>query len=111
MPSNIRGTDNFDSAEVIGQNQTWVDVLASRVNDTPYVNDTGRPIMVNIGVFGDGSPSSLNLTVDGVLVSEARDGSTAAGGRGTLSVIVPNGSTYVVASDDDDNASFWAELR
>ncbi len=103
MPSNIRGTDNFDSGGVIGQNQTWVDVLASRVAGGSYVNDTGRPIMVNIGQDGE---SGQNFSVDGVIVAKI-DATTNV--QPTSSIIVPNGATY--GTNGPTTIDLWVELR
>lgn len=44
MPSYIRGDDNFDTANVLGQSQTWQAV--TRVINTSYQNTTGEPIFI-----------------------------------------------------------------
>ncbi len=103
MPSNIRGTDNFDSGEVIGQNQAWVDLVASRVCDVTYVNDTGRPIMVSIGTITGGEASLVY--VDNVKIAQINPSADASS---TTAFIVPDGSSYLATVQQFE---IWAELR
>jgi hypothetical protein len=85
----------------IGVGQTWQDVTSSRSSGVTYTNSTGKPIMVNIG---ENTNSAATLTVGGVQVAQ----STITGGDGTMSAIVPNGTTYVATFG---GLNFWAELR
>lgn len=104
MPSNVRGGDNFDSGEVIGQNQTWQDLTASRSAGVTYTNTSGRPIMINI--TPQGSTTTCNITIDGVIVAEML---RSVDYEATLSAIVPNGSTYLYTHGLAPLR--WVELR
>ena len=101
MPSNIRGSDDFDSAKAFGQNQTWQDVSASRSVGTLYTNDTGKAIAVSW--YSGGSTESSGY-VDGMQIVYAL---CPVGVNTPLFMIVPNGSTYQV----NTNAYEWRELR
>lgn len=103
MPSTVRGTDNFDSAQVVGQNQTWQNVTASRAASTTYTNTTGRPIMVSIST-NSGSGATSTLTVGGVVVCQGVNANTTQ-----LTAIVPAGATY--SHTNTYGFSIWAELR
>ena len=89
---------------IFGVGQTWQDVKASRVKGTTYTNSTGKPIMVNIEPESNGN--ALTLTVGGVTVAHMN---TDPGASATMSVVVPNGTTYVVTGNE--NIALWAELR
>jgi hypothetical protein len=91
----------------IGVGQTWQNVTASRAINTTYTNTTGKPILVNITSALLVSTNTL-ITVDGVLVSSAAYNSTTVGATFS-SAIVPNNSTYSVASVAA--IQLWAELR
>lgn len=88
------------AGKVLGINQTWQNVMASRASGTTYYNTTNHPIMVSVYETSDGVRS---LTVDGVLVSRVSGTST----DGTMCAIVPPGSSYVYSG----NIAAWAELR
>ena len=110
MSSEIRGTDNWSSADEVNQglgvNQTWQNVTASRANSTVYTNSTGKPIFVNIN-YGNVVDGIIELHVDGVTAS--RD-SVSSGDFAQLVAIVPNGSTYNTA-DVTMPMDRWCELR
>ncbi len=55
----------------IGKNQTWTNVTASRLNNTNYVNDTGRPIMVTIVRQYNETADHAYFIVDGITVNRA----------------------------------------
>lgn len=108
MPSYIRGNDNFDSANILGQGQTWQNVTASRAKGVTYTNTTGKPIMVDIStyVYADsGVYFIINGVNQGVIVSQ----SGAAGVGGSMALIVPNGNTY--STSGEGAVSTWFELR
>jgi hypothetical protein len=93
----------------VGVGQTWQDMTTSRAADVTYTNSTGKPIMIS--VYGSsGTNRSGILTVGGVLL--ARTETTGAAGIGTLTAIVPSGSTYIVSAGGTAWSVFnWAELR
>jgi len=93
--------------QLLGVGQTWQDMSGSRVEATNYTNDTGRPIMVNIVVNPNTSPS--NFLVDGVVVAISLGVNTSTE-RHSMSALVPNGSVYQLVNDAD-GVFAWAELR
>ena len=101
MSSVIRGSDDFDSADLFGSGQTWQDVTASRATATTYTNSTDKPIAVSITTtdFGTGD----TMLVDGNLAG--RFPANAA----FIFVIVPAGSTYQLTGTQTLNK--WLELR
>lgn len=109
MASVIRGSDNFDSAKLLGVGQTWQNVTASRAASTDYTNNTGKPIVVH--VYGQASATSTNISllVDGLLISQFNT-TSAATDRYTVSAVVPPGSVYRVTVTSF-TISMWAELR
>ena len=92
----------------IGDGQTWQDVLASRSAGVTYTNSTGTPILVNIQTSQTGgSNPSASIAVSGV--KAAQDGQSNVPGGATLSVIVPNGATYVYTTAGNA-ATIWVLL-
>lgn len=106
MPSYVRGSDNFDSGQVVGQNQTWQDVTESRAAGTTYTNNTGKPIMVAICTSGSGTAQDNTISINGVIVARAFQSSSSVS---TMSVIVPSGATYLLTTSHAP--SKWSELR
>lgn len=93
----------------IGVGQTWQNMTSSRTADVTYTNSTGRPIMISVYGSSGANRSGL-LYVDSVLI--ARTETTGSSGIGTLTAIVPNGSTYIVSAGSTAWSVFnWAELR
>lgn len=110
MPSVIRGSDSFDSGEVIGQNQTWQDVTASRATGVNYTNTTGKPIMLSVRVTTISAGDYMSLFIDNDEVVDDLMGSTVVGNfQINQTVIVPNLSTYRCATTG--NLVAWYELR
>ncbi len=83
------------TSDVIGVSQTWQVLTSSRASGVTYTNSTGKPIMV--AIYG----GSSTVSVGGVVVG------TIGGVNSTVSVIVPNGATYISSA----NMVAWAELR
>jgi hypothetical protein len=107
-PSTIQGVGGQALAAMssIGYSQTWSDVTASRAAGTTYTNNTGRPIMVNIGI-SKASTGVETLTVGGVVAAKVLWGGASSG---YLSAIVPVGATYVWSTVGGSLYS-WSELR
>lgn len=116
MPSNIDGSDNFDSSDHngLGYNQAWQDVGTSRALDTEYTNTTSRPIVISIGFeYNNTSEANtgISIVVDGVLVSKARQPIDTYD-EINMTCIVPVGSVYEAqAIQGTPNIVNWAELR
>jgi|GEM_PF-2219717 len=79
----------------LGSGQTWVDVTASRELNTTYVNNTSKPIKVNVvgGNIIAGS-SWAKIEVNGVVVSYY----TTNAYNGLIEAVVPAGANYRVSS-------------
>ena len=102
--TNITGTSNSLNAG-IGVNQTWQSfaVGTARVVGTTYTNSTGKPIQVSLTGINN---AVSNIFVGGVNIAYMTYQTVGVGG--CTSFIVPNGSTYVIASG---SVAIWAELR
>ena len=103
-----------------GGGQSWQSLTASRAFGTTYTNSTGRPIMVAVTVGIDGAGSGprpyLESRVSGILVGYTvlgdRNGSNFEWGYGTVSMLVPDGATYVASvTSGSPTILSWAELR
>jgi len=90
------------STPSLGIGQTITDVTASRSSGVTYTNTTGQPIFVFIQRGSGGTDT--NLLVDGV----NHIGPTIAG-QTTISLVIPDGSTYSYATPVAP--SKWIELR
>lgn len=91
--------------QLIGHNQAWQDVTASRSSGIVYTNSTGRTIFVAVTTesAGAGGTFSLNIEVDGnTIIAGPSDYSQHA------VFPVPPGSTYEATTANIDR---WWELR
>lgn len=97
---------------MLGVNQTYQDVLSSRVANTVYTNSTGKPIFIVVSGTQDTRdvPILLKATIDNKEISMHSYGSTAIA---TLTLPVPNGSTYKINASNGSNPRIttWLELR
>ena len=96
--------------DVIGLNQTWQNVTASRSIGTTYTNSTGKPIFVQINSNTTGTLHEFKTYVNSVQIG---DNVTYANSSNTsISFIVPNGQTYLLSTVSGSPSFFvWAELR
>lgn len=96
-------------SQVIGVGQTWQDVTASRVGGTTYTNTTGKPIMISVS----GTPSAdlrMYMTINGQsTICDTGTYSNSAWTYGSVTNIIPNGSTYSVYALK--GIAKWLELR
>jgi hypothetical protein len=90
--------------QVIGVNQTWQDVTASRSAGVTYTNTTGKPIEVSIYASSDNS-INISLQVDDAIAFKSINGFI-----GNVRAIIPNGSTYALINGTG-NLFNWNELR
>lgn len=96
----------------LGMNQRWVDVTKDRESGVPYLNTTGQPIQVSIGISSASVNGSGEATVhvDGVLLG--RESSASHSWSLNPTFIVPPGSSYVVTwRGRHIGLRAWAELR
>lgn len=105
--STLAVTPSDLGATVIGINQTWQNVTASRVAGTTYTNTTGRPIMVCVGTSGAGF-SGIEVSVNGLPVIGSTTDSYTGTDRSSVSVVIPNANTYSITAD---GTITWLELR
>jgi len=94
-----------DKADVIGINQTWQNVLASRSDNVTYTNSTGKPIMVVVS-YNASSNGIDEFYVNGVKIASnvLPDGEDI-----TMTFIVPDGDTY--KANTSNSFRSWFELR
>jgi hypothetical protein len=105
--TSLTGTANSLNAG-IGVNQTWTSV--ARAIGTTYTNSTGKPISVAITATCSSATTVQGLTINGTVVyaGSVGDAGTACG----ISLIVPNGATYVTATNAGTlTLVSWYELR
>ena len=96
--------NKLDKSAAFAQDQTWQ--TPSRVAGTIYTNTTGRAITVSASHSQNGSWSELKGYVNGVVISTTGGYFTTVS-SGSITFIVPNGSTYTVTG----NVTAWRELR
>jgi hypothetical protein len=105
--TSLTGTANSLNAG-IGVNQTWTSV--TRAIGTTYTNSTGKPISVAITATCSSATTVQGLNISGTVVyaGSVGDAGTASG----FSLIVPNGATYVTATNAGTlTLVTWYELR
>lgn len=97
-------------SNLIGWNQTWQDVTASRALGTTYTNSTGKPIMIGVNASGSTISATYKVTVGGVDLLTIFTGAIQP--QGAVWVIVPDGATYSVSQVVATvTLSRWVELR
>ena len=95
------------SSQSLGVGQTWqlFTINTQRFAGTTYTNNTGKPIIVHIGVSSGGASTyAYTITVDGVALYYSAYAYVVG------DTVVPPGSTYVV-TPSLGNLANWAELR
>lgn len=103
-PRKINGV-NFDGSTdidlpLIGVNQTWQNLTASRAAETIYTNTTGKPIQVAISYNGN----NAYFDIGGVEIYMPDYNAF-----GFAFFIIPNGTTYRIRNQVGINS--WSELR
>ena len=101
-------TKEWADSKVLGVNQTWQNVSASRVAGTTYTNSTARPIQLSISYAASGSVDDFVFYIDGSIV--ANESNIPGGALVVLSHVIPAGSTYRV-SFTGGYLNKWWELR
>lgn len=96
--------NKLDKSAAFTQDQTWQ--TPSRVAGTIYTNTTGRAITVSASHSQNGSWSEIKGYVNDVVISTTGGYYTTVS-SGSITFIVPNGSTYTVTG----NVAAWRELR
>lgn len=110
------GTFELVIADTLGIRQTWQDVIGSRAYSTLFTNTTGRPILVAVTIQANAAGVSFaSFNLDGSNVALAGQGNVGAPltyGNSTMSIIVPNGSTYRIdPTGTTPDLQKWFELR
>ena len=100
----INGVDFDGSTDIdlplIGVNQTWQNLTASRAAETIYTNTTGKPIQVAISYNGN----NAYFDIGGVEIYMPDYNAF-----GFAFFIIPNGTTYRIRNQIGINS--WSELR
>lgn len=97
----------------LGEGQTWQNVTASRSEDTEYVNNTGRPIVVSVIIdtqYYKGHTAALEDNSGGMFLATVN----GTGSMDQLSAVIPNGGRYMLswmASIERAAIINWSELR
>jgi len=105
------------AATSIGVGQTWQSVIGSRSTGTTYTNSTGRPIMVSVSCQSTSSPGgAFGFQINGTRVAwQGAAQNAAIASFSNITIIIPNGVTYLVESGSVSNGgiavSYWYELR
>lgn len=116
MPSTIRGSDSFDSGQVVGPGQSWQLVTSSRALGTTYTNTTGKYIMFAVTLYNTAGSGNkrLNMYINGVIVIAQSSFSTTGDTYVSGSLLVPPGATYSADSAGSGvtmTLNNWWELR
>jgi len=84
---------------------SWVDVIGSRSLGVWYVNNTGKPLVVNVAKT---LCTGLTLLLDGEMAESFHE----PGGSSTgASLIVPAGSSYMFGAFGDGTVQVWREFK
>lgn len=92
---------------MLGVEQTWQNLTASRAFATTYTNTTGKPIMVALGCAPTSSVQFVDVLVNGVTVTTMS--STLGQAASNFSFVVPPGHTYR-ANGTNSSVTNWSEL-
>ena len=110
-------TINGRVSESIGVNQTWQNVTASRALNVTYTNSTGKPIVINATISGNGAgTTTAKGLVNGIEITRSWASYTTSGfATGAMvTFIVPAGGTYLVdlvPSGPTQTLYSWSELK
>lgn len=102
----IEGNIADIKSKMIGDGQTWQNMIASRAKGVTYTNTTGKAIQVSVG-WGQASAGGLSLLVNGETMADAYVYNYASAGQ--LTAIIPVGSTYLVVGGN--SMTHFNELR
>lgn len=117
MTTVLRGSDNFETDDVIGLGQTWQLVTGSRAYSTTYTNSTSRPILVKVHIAQTivNQLTAVEGRINGVAIHMVQAAGSAAGGQNfMIDLLVPPGATYALVVTNNSGGSAiaqWAELR
>jgi len=103
-------TKEWADSKVLGINQTWQNVTASRALSTTYTNTTGRPIMVVQVSEYFASQDLVDVFVNGVKIMSVDQG-VGPGWLGPVSFVVPVDASYRIEKNISPNIVSWVELR
>lgn len=95
--------------QLLGVDKSWVDVSASRANNTTYTNTSGRPISIAVSMDSTALNQFLKLTIDGSLTITGTNGQTA-GASSFVTAIIPDGATYHLLMGSFSSIINWLEL-
>lgn len=96
----------------VGAGQTWQNVTASRSNGVTYTNTSGRPILIAVTLYQNGTlESGGTLYIDGIFVGRTINQTAGLniGNASVISAVVPANSTYIINVSGTINN--WAELK
>jgi hypothetical protein len=91
--------------------QSWQNVLSSRLPNVNYTNSSDSAIMVSIVFTGQAAAQGATLQVDGAQVDRFSLNSGSQGFRGSLQAIIPKLSVYKVSGLLGSTIESWRELK
>lgn len=101
----------WSQTKALGVNQTWQDLIGSRVKNVNYTNNTGRPIQVAVSILGTPATETVEVYVAGVKIYEGDPGLGSPSSSTSCTFIVPDGAQYQVNLPTTGAITTWAELR
>jgi hypothetical protein len=112
VDGSVAAADMATAVQPVGVGQTWQDFtgVGGRATGATMTNSSGRPISVSISGTHGTAGSIVTLSIGGVDVNKARQGTSTY--VSSVTGIVPDGATYVVnISTGAYTITNWAELR
>ncbi|XKM12646.1 hypothetical protein RCS94_06365 [Orbaceae bacterium ac157xtp] len=102
--SDVITTTTIDNYQGLGCGQTWRDVTKDRKANIEYVNNTGKPIQLNIVLSSTGAVNNY-IVVGGVRLQFTANQSSIA--ERVVNIVIPTNTTYKI----ENNFTSWNELR
>lgn len=100
--------------KMLGVGQGWADAIPYRSANTLYTNTSGRSIGLSVTSAAVDDRARISVEIDGKQVARQSAGPStgATSNFATVSLIVPNGSTYRVRIDGSfgEEITHWMEL-
>lgn len=100
----VKDVAEIAKKEGLGYGQTWQNLTADRRSNVEYVNNTGKPIQINIILSSTGTANNY-MYIGGVRLQVTANQSGVA--ERVVNMVIPNNTTYKI----ENNFTAWNELR